>query len=639
MVKKSSIKYYFICIVLLLVCTISIPNNLMAASSINALDNWFTPSTSEANVWIPKTSGNRYWFCKDGSRLVLAKDNISQKYYFLHISNEQKLLWCKEWPHSDTNIGYIYPETIWASFTAPSSYVYDPFESNDIKLYCFERDSNNYLRPTKYILNINTGNISKIQWQGVPLDAGNTLSSYPHYLDLASFFETDKGLFVGYRYDAWDDDLDSFIHPRYKLNDDGTQQEVTGYYYANSLAYNITELTHEFSGSAKMYYRYNLGDTSDYSIFYNSKLLLNYKPQATPDYLQSSYQNSDVYTYLSNFTHNNGFGAEEDSYTYNNILQAITVYKNGEYLNSTYLYPESTPTADGIGKNLYPTNRTKNMYECCLNNRGEFIYQVWDVPSVIDGKIEVAWFDKELNSYDRKLFNINELSAREKAAWQTSSYSHANTDIRTFNKGIKGQAGTTPMKYYISDRTFYVSTTLGALDFNVYSYSTKPIASLNDDVIAVGDNTNFTITGTASDTNDSSKPVTVTVMINNISKKTTAIGTYSITFNSAELGEGNHDITVKVTDNYNISTSSTKKNMVDIKYSLSNFLNSIDILPSQSQVSRIIVFDTDNRIIDYNTQNLSLTDSIALKVNNKGLGLYIIDSGNEILKSLSSQIK
>lgn len=157
--------------------------------------------------------------------------------------------------------------------------------------------------------------------------------------------------------------------------------------------------------------------------------------------------------------------------------------------------------------------------------------------------------------------------------------------------------------------------------------------------IQIGDNTNLTINGTVTDPD--SDIINVTAKINNTTKAiTTSNGNFSLLVNSREIGEGTFNINLTIDDTKGGITKMQLPNTVNVKYILEPLFQKVEtFLPDKSNLKRIIIADTDNRIIDDNVENRSFINKIKAILEEKNLDLYFIGGNNEITKDLAEHFE
>lgn len=167
----------------------------------------------------------------------------------------------------------------------------------------------------------------------------------------------------------------------------------------------------------------------------------------------------------------------------------------------------------------------------------------------------------------------------------------------------------------------------------------KPTININTaaDIKAYGDNSKIEFQGNVSDIENN--PLTVSVKIGKAEKTLTVANnsSWKIEFNTNEIGEGKFkDIVFSVSDGEDIITK-TWQGTLDIKYTLKQLKNKIETnIPDKANMQRIVIADTDNRIIDNNAENKKLVKEIKEILEKKEIKLYFVGGDNAVTKELAS---
>lgn len=299
----------------------------------------------------------------------------------------------------------------------------------------------------------------------------------------------------------------------------------------------------------------------------------------------------------------------------NNLITRMLV----EYNDNEYVY-NGIPGMNGVTRKLATDDLLDPFYLAEIS-KGEYIRAY-----IKDDKLIVKWFDDKLNTIKQKQFATNLFTQTQLSRLETDIYEYGY-----FSWEYDGFW--TNNKFFLNDKSF-ISTS--SLDFNTYYYGIQPTLNSQQYQYIVGDNTNITLKGTVKDNNNANGLCTVEANINGVIKTLSTTEEYTINFDSLEIGEGKYEISISVSDTEEMLTTS-KIGTVDIEYPLTDFNKQLNML-GKSGLSRISILDTNNRVIDSNSVNQNLINSIADKLNGKNIGLYVIDGGNEILKNLAAKI-
>lgn len=166
----------------------------------------------------------------------------------------------------------------------------------------------------------------------------------------------------------------------------------------------------------------------------------------------------------------------------------------------------------------------------------------------------------------------------------------------------------------------------------------KPTININTAaaVKAYGDNSKIEFQGTASDIENNS--LKVSVKIGKAEKTLTVANnsSWKIEINTNEIGEGKFkDIVFSVSDGEDIITK-TWQGTLDIKYTLKQLKNKIETnIPDKANMQRIVIVDSDDRIIDDNTENRTLINEIKSILEKKNISIYFIGGDNKVTKTLA----
>lgn len=154
---------------------------------------------------------------------------------------------------------------------------------------------------------------------------------------------------------------------------------------------------------------------------------------------------------------------------------------------------------------------------------------------------------------------------------------------------------------------------------------------------SLGDNTNINFELNVNDKNNDR--VMITGKINNVVKSAVVngTGTATLTWNTAEIGEGKFTNIEFFADDGEAKSKVVWDKSIDIKYTLHKLKTQIETyIPDKSNEQRFIIVDSDDRIIDYNTANINLINKIKEVLEKKGIKLYFIGGDNAVTKKLST---